>query len=150
MTGNGSYLSMQKLAWKNSWNHIPIVTYFWRVFSHLKPMCLVRVQSRCDVKVRSEEHWVGWRGNTSQRWISAIWTELASSGFVSVSATHCGAALRARRHCDLAQCSSALLLQRAQPCWATLTTLVLLGIAWVSARPQKQFTLSNPSYSWAK
>ena len=32
MTGNGSYLKMQKLAWRNSWNHFKL-TYCWRVLA---------------------------------------------------------------------------------------------------------------------
>ena len=32
MTGNGSYLIIQKLAWKNLWNHFKL-TYFWRVLA---------------------------------------------------------------------------------------------------------------------
>ena len=31
---------MQILAWKKWWNHIGL-TYFWPVFSHLKPLCSV-------------------------------------------------------------------------------------------------------------
>ena len=32
MTGNRSFLNMQKLAWTNSWNHFKL-TYFWRVLA---------------------------------------------------------------------------------------------------------------------
>ena len=38
ITRNRNHAKLLKLAWKNSWNHIKW-TYFWRVFSPLKPLC---------------------------------------------------------------------------------------------------------------
>ena len=38
MTGNGCYVNLQKLAWKNSWNHF-WVNLFSTDFSLLEPLC---------------------------------------------------------------------------------------------------------------
>ena len=39
-TRNGSYVNLQNLAWKNSWNHL-VWTYFLAGFWHLEPLCAV-------------------------------------------------------------------------------------------------------------
>ena len=36
-TGNGSYVNLQKLAWKNSWKSLWL-NFFQRVFCHLEPL----------------------------------------------------------------------------------------------------------------
>ena len=39
MTGNGSYVNMLKLTWKNSWNHIKLI--FLAGFSLLESLCYI-------------------------------------------------------------------------------------------------------------